>query len=178
MKVLQMIKKIITWILGIAFFGFAILMTVLLLNVTRYGFTKIENTSLIIVRGEISIDHYKKGDLVFVEGRKIKNISVGDELFVYQVDASGVVSIDVGIVEKTNIERDEITFKNGETYGMELVVGEATKTYNKIGTYLSICQSTVGFLFTVLIPSFLIFIYQLYALIVEIKYGKTNETAN
>jgi hypothetical protein len=141
--------------LGIAFFGFAILMTVLLLNVTRYGFTKIDNTTYVIIKNEISLDHYKKGDLVLVEGRKVKKVNVEDELFVYQLDSSGVVSIDVGIVDSINVERNEISFKNGETYSMDLVIGEATKTYNKIVVFF-IFSIYNWFLFTVLIPSFLI----------------------
>ena len=45
------------------------------------------------------------------------------------------------------------------------------KQYDKIGGYLSIIESKWGFLFIVLIPVFLIFIFEVYSLIIEIKYG-------
>ena len=54
---------------------------------------------------------------------------------------------------------------------MEFVAGVGTKSYEKIGTALSVIESQWGFLFIVLVPCFLIFIYEVYSLIVEIKYG-------
>lgn len=172
MKIIQIIKKVITGALGLAFYIFAITMTVLLLNYNKYGVTQIDNTSLIMVREEMSSDNYRKGDLVFVEGQKINKVNIGDELFVYKIDKSGKVSIDVGIVGEVHPDDNAITFKNGSTYDMDFMVGKAVKVHHNLGTYLSIISSTLGFLFIVLVPSFLIFIYQLYALVIEIKYGK------
>lgn len=174
-KILKMIKKVIVWILGTAFFAFAIAMTILLLNYNNRGVTQFGETSLILVKGEISSENYKKGDLVIVEGKKVKNIKVDDEIFVYRLENEGAVSIDVGIVGKVYPEEQNISFVNGETYKQEFIIGQASKVHNKLGGYLAIIESTVGFLFIVIVPSFLIFIYQLYALIIEIKYGKDEE---
>ena len=58
---------------------------------------------------------------------------------------------------------------------MDFVVGQNTKTYNEIGKYLAIIESKWGFLFIVLVPCFLIFVYQIYNLIIEIKYNKNDE---
>ena len=66
---------------------------------------------------------------------------------------------------------DAIGFQNGSTYDMKFVAGSATKVYNDVGTYLSIIESKWGFLFLILVPCFMVFIYQLYSLIVEFKYG-------
>jgi hypothetical protein len=60
-------------------------MTLLLLNYNEYGVTQFDNTSLILIKDEISSANYKKGDLVIVEGKKISNINIGDELFIYHV---------------------------------------------------------------------------------------------
>ena len=54
---------------------------------------------------------------------------------------------------------------------MEFVAGVGTESYEHLGTALSIIESQWGFLFIVLVPCFLIFIYEVYSLIVEIKYG-------
>jgi hypothetical protein len=131
-----------------------------------------------LIKGEISSDNYKKGDLVIVEGKRVENIKIGDEIFVYRLESSGAVTIDVGITGDTLIEGDKraISLENGADYTEEFIIGKATKVYSKLGGYLSIIESTVGFLFMIIIPSFLIFIYQLYALIIEIKYGKDEET--
>lgn len=177
-KVLGVIKKIIIGICAIVFFSFVIAMTVLLLNFNDFGVTQFDNKSLVIINDDISSDIYKKGDLVIVEFKKIDKINVGDEVFVYKVNNDKKVNIDIGKVGKIYLQDQAITFENGDTYAIEFVIGQASKVYSKIGTYLSIIESTWGFLFIIIIPSFLIFIYEFYALIVEIKYGKDEVVAS
>ncbi|MDD4035910.1 MAG: hypothetical protein PHS45_01110 [Bacilli bacterium] len=171
MKIIRFIKKIIIGILVAAFFAFAISMTILLLSRNDYGITQIDDTSLVFIKKEVSSDKYKKGDLVLIESKKLNEVNIGDELFIYQLDSTGKVSIDVGVVGEIHPEYDAISFENGSTYEMQFVIGKTDKVYNKIGAYLSVILSRWGFLFMILVPSFLIFVYQLYALIVEIKYG-------
>lgn len=175
MKVLGIIKKVVKVIILTVFFVYAIFMSILLLNINKYGVTQIDNISFVILREELSSDKYKKGDLLLIESKKINRINEGDEIFVYVVDSTGIPSIDLGIIAGKNIEKNYITFKNGSAYDMQFVIGETVKVYNGIGLYLSFLQSTWGFLFTVLIPVFLIFIYQVYALIIEIKFGDQEE---
>lgn len=183
-KIIGIIKKIIIGILAVAFFGFAMSITVLLLNYNEYGVTQIGNTSLVLIKGEISSNNYKKGDLVLVEGKKVEKIKIGDEIFVYQIDKDGNANIDLGKVGKISTGKestdsdDVIAFENGDTYAMDFVIGAASKVYNKVGTYLSILQSKWGFLFIILVPSFLIFMYEISALVIEIKYGKDDVIPN
>lgn len=174
-KVLSVIKKIIIGILGVVFFTFVIAMTLLLLNYNKYGVTQFGDTSVILIKSDLSSKNFKKGDLVLVKTIKIDKVKVGDEVFAYKVDSSGSVSIDLGTIGEVHSADNALSFENGSTYSMDYVVGEASKTYNKIGTYLSIIESKWGFLFIILVPSFLIFIYEFYALIVELKYGKDEE---
>lgn len=177
-KIILTIKKIITSILAVLFFGFAIAMTILLLNYNKYGVTQFDNTSLIIIKEEISSDNYAKGDLVLVEGKPINRINPGDEIFIYQVNSSGIPRIDLGIIGEVHIQDNAISFENGATYSMDFAIGEASQVYNEIGTYLSMVTSKWGFLFIILLPSFLIFIGQLYALVIEIRYGGEEEVLN
>jgi len=171
MKIIDSIKRGIIGILGIVFFAFAVIMTILLLNFNDYGITQIDNTSLVSIKEELSSNKYKKGDLVLVEGRAISSIEPGDEIFIYRVDSTGVVRIDLGIIDEVIPEDKIVTFENGAAYDIEFVVGEASKVYEGVGTYLSLLQSKWGFLFIILVPCFLIFISQIYSLIIEIKYG-------
>ncbi len=171
MKVIKTIKKIITITLGVAFFIFALTFTILLLYRNKYGVTQFEGTSLIIIGNEISSEKYEKGDLVIVEEQRISKISPGDEIFVYQLKAGNVVNIDLGTVGEVDEESKKISFENGETYSLEFIIGKTKKIYKEIGRYISIITSQWGFLFAVLIPCFLIFIFQVYALIIEIRYG-------
>lgn len=171
MKVLKVIKKIIIGIFIAVFFCFAILMTVLLLNRNKYKVTQFGDTTLVVLNSKVSSEKYKKGDLILVDSIKVEDIQVGDELFAYQLDSEKNATIDFGTVGNVSVEQKAVEFENGSTYAMEFVVGKSSKVYSNIGLVLSVVQSQWGFLFIILVPCFLIFVYEVYALIVEIKYG-------
>ena len=171
-KVLQVIKNFIVGVLMFIFFAFAIAITVLLLNYNKYGLTQFENTTFVMVRDEFTSDTFKKGDLVLVKSKKIDELKLGDEIFVYRIISSNKVLVEVGKIGQIYLEENAVSFENGDTFSNEFIIGTADKTYEKVGTYLSIVESKWGFLFIVLVPCLLIFIYQIYALIVEIKYGE------
>lgn len=175
MKVLKAIKNIIIGIVGAAFLIFTLFISILLLNYNEYGVTQFGDTSVIIIRDEISSNNYKKGDLVLVKAKKPQEIKVGDEMFAYYIDYNNKPLIDLGIVGTVAEDGTGFAFENGSAYSMKFSIGEATKVFHKVGTYLSIIQSKWGFLFMILVPCFLIFVYGIYALIVEIKYGNLEE---
>lgn len=175
MKVLNIIKKIIFSIILIIFFGFTIFMTILLLNFNDYGVTQFEDTSILIIKKGFTSETYKKNSLVIVESKEIKDYNIGEEVFVYHLDGKGGANIQIGQVGKIYEEDDAIAFTNGDTYSQEFIIGSGTKIYENIGKYLSILESKWGFLFIILVPNFFIFIYQLYVLIIEIKYGNEEE---
>jgi hypothetical protein len=175
MKVLKMIKKVIVSILLIVYFAFTITMTILLLNYNKFGVTQFDDKSLLIIKKGFTSETYKKDSLVIVESKEVKDYVEGEEVFVYHLDGHGGVNIQLGSVGQTHVEDDAITFSNGETYSSEFIIGSGSKVYDKIGLYLSIVESKWGFLFIILIPNFFLFVYQLYSLIVEIKYGNDEE---
>ena len=170
-KVLQKIKSFIIFVFGAAFFVFALSMTLLLLNYNKYGLTQFGNTTFVIISDDITSETFKKGDLVLVDSKKINELEEGDEAFVYRVTPEGNVNVELGKVGQVYDDEDAIAFENGDTYSMQFVIGTADEIYNDVGTFLSIVESKWGFLFIVLVPCLLIFIYEIYALIVEIKYG-------
>ncbi|MDD2238398.1 MAG: hypothetical protein PHH51_00735 [Bacilli bacterium] len=172
MKILKVIKKIVLGILAAIFFSFVIINTVLLLNINKYGVTQFGDLTIVPIKNKITSDKYQKGDIVIVEQRTLDNISVGNEIFVYKTQKTGAPIIDFGIVGEVHIEDEALSFENGATYSADLIVGAANKVYNDVGTIYNFFQSTWGFFFFILLPSFLIFIYELYAIITEIKYGR------
>lgn len=172
MKILEVIKRIILGILGIAFFAFALCMTILLLYRNDFGVTQFGKSSLIIINDEISSENYAKGDLVLVESQKLENIKHGDEIFAYSVDSNNVAHVNLGLVGDVYPDEKAISFENGSGYSIEYVIGKTSKVYEDVGTFLSIVQSQWGFLFLILVPGFLIFVYEIYALVIEIKYGE------
>ena len=64
--------------------------------------------------------------------------------------------------------------ENGSVYDIKFIAGTPTKVYSGIGNFLSVVESRMGFLFIILVPSFLIFVYEIYALVIEFKYGSEN----
>lgn len=175
MKVLKAIKKIFLTILVVIYFTFVLAMSMLLLNYNKYGITEFDGTSLIILNESVNNDKYDKGDLLIIENKSISNIQKGDEIFVYRIRDNKEVSIDFGIIGEVYPDEDAIEFENGATFAMEFVIGEVDKVYEDIGTFLSIIESKWVFLFVIIVPCFLIFIYEVYELIVEIKYGNEEE---
>lgn len=174
-KVIEKLKKILIGILIFVFSCFAIIMTILLLNFNEYGVTEFGDKSLVILTREISSENYKKGDLVIVEKVAYEAIKEGDEIFAYSVDSREKVNIEVGIVKDLYPTEKSIAYKNGAGFSQEYIIGKATDTYHDIGLYLSFIESKWGFLFIVLVPCFIIFIYEIYALVVEIRYGEEDE---
>ena len=175
MKALGVIKRIIVSIVLIVFFAFTITMTILLLNFNKFGVTQFDDTSLLIIKKGFTSETYEKGSLVVVESKEIVDYQTGEEVFVYHLDGHGGVNIQLGVVGQVHEEDDAITFSNGDTYSSEFIIGTGEKIYPNIGKYLSIVESKWGFLFIILVPNFFLFVYQLYSLIVEIKYGKDEE---
>lgn len=172
MKVANVIKKILIGVLVVVFFTFAIAMTVVLLNVNTYGVSQFNDITIVPIREKTTSNNYNKGDLVLVEKRTIEELEVGKEVFVYKVNSDGSVDIEFGPVGEVYKDDKVVSFENGASYKIDFVIGEKTKVYEGWGTYYSIVQSKWGFLFIILVPSFLIFVYEIFALIIEIKYGK------
>ena len=175
MKIGKIIKKIFIGILATVFFGFAIAITFLLLNYNKYGVTEIEDTSVVIIKKGISSENFSKGDVVLVRKTKVLDLAVGEEIFAYKVAEDGSVSIELSKIDELHPNDNAVTLENGNTFGELFIIGKPYKVYEKVGTYLSIVESTWGFLVIVLVPSFIILIYEIYELIVEIKYGKNED---
>lgn len=169
---LEKIKSFFYSLLMLVFFVFALSITILVLNYNEYGLTQFDDTTLVVITGSMTSDTYKKGDLVLLKTKKIKELEKGEDVFTYRLDGKGGVSVEVGKLGEIYLEEDAIAFENGDTFAMEFVAGTPYEIHNNIGTFLGIVESKWGFLFLILVPCFLIFVYEIYALIVEIKYGE------
>lgn len=170
-KIIKMIKTILFTIVGIAYFSFALCMTILLLNFNEYGVTQFGKKQMVLIKEELAIKDFNKGDLVIVEKLGLDEIQAGDKIFTYKINKQKRAEIQYGVIGNVYIEDEAISYENGDTYSEEYVAGKAIESHPKIGSFLSIIESQWGFLFLVLVPIFLIFIYEVYALIIEIKYG-------
>ena len=174
-KLLKGIKSFVSFVFFAIYFVFALVMTVLLLNFNDHGVTVFGENSLILIDSKISNETYKKGDLVIAQYLKLEEYKEGDYVFVYKVGSDRVATINFGKIGEVHLEDEIITLENGENYSPEFIAGVPTNKIEKVGAVLSIIESKWGFLFIILVPVFLIFIYEVYSLIIEIKYGKDED---
>lgn len=170
---MKKVLKIIGCIFIFMYAMVAILLTVCLLNYNDYNITEFKDKSLIIVSDDELRPEFNKGDLVVVYKNKNSDIKVGDKIFFYD-NYKDQVSVNLGsVIDKKNITRYETTFVMNGDYSVssEFVIGKAStsKKYANFGTILSILESKFGFLFIIIFPILILFIYEIYAVIKEIK---------
>lgn len=164
--------KLIFKILLIPYLVIVIFLTVCLLNYNDYKITKFGDKSLIIVKDESLKPTYHKGDLVVVNKNSNFDIKVGDQIFFYETYASKA-SVNLGTVEnKVSVTKEETTFTMAGNYDLssEFVIGKAdtSTVYKKVGGILGFLESKYGFLFVVVLPILVAFLYEMYAIFKEI----------
>lgn len=151
----------------------AIALTICLLNYNDYNITVLGDKTFVIVRDNDLLPDYQKGDLVIVTRNPNRNVVVGDKIFFYSDDKEEV-SVNLGtVVEKVNVTKTETTFTMNGDYPIssEYLIGktETSKVYHKLGSVLSVLESRFGFLFLIIFPILVLFIYEIFAVIKEIK---------
>lgn len=169
--------------LGIVLIGvyavIAITLTVFLLNYNKYNITELGDKSLIIVRDDDLKPDFKKGDLVIVNKTPNNDIKVGDKIFFYD-NYKDIVSVNLAtVLEKEVVNKDESTYmiEGDHAVSSEYVIGtsKTSKTYNKLGSILSVLESRFGFLFMIIFPILILFIYEIYVVIKELKNSKDED---
>lgn len=169
-KVLRFIWSIFELII----IAYVILITSFILCRNKYGYTQIgeytfDNVSLI---DERNIEDTKKGDLLVV--RDSNDIKVGDRIYYYAAYNEAFIVRSDYVVD---IESDDYSSlytieRNGEkvTIAHTRVLGKYSNTYKKLGGVLDLLESRVGFLFLVLLPIMIVFIYQVYEFVMILRY--------
>ena len=174
-------KKTIITILVSIYAVIAILTTICLLSYNDSHISTFGNTSLIIIDSkdlESNTPPFYMGDIVFAT--KSKNLNKNDQVFCYEV-YNGEVSISVATIN--NITVDERTKTNkyelsdGRILDYNFIIGPSTNCMkmSKVGYVLKVLESKFGYLFLVVLPTLLLFLYELYTIVMQIKEGGENE---
>ena len=178
---MEKLKKVLLNILFVMFVLIAITETILMLSYNDYHCSVIGDYTFIKITDDELEPDYNEGDLVLVKKTKAKKINPGDYIFVYRNISTTQFEVKYAEV----IMKDETRGENYVQYILEGgtviehsdVIGstEDIKVIPYLGTIFSILESRYGFLFLIVVPSFVILLYQVYELIMEIKYGETEE---
>ena len=168
-------KKVLGTILFVVYAIIAITVTVLLLSYNEYNNSQLGGYTVYIVKDDSLEPQYKQGSILLIKSTTDKNVQVGDDLFLYRV----LNSQEYEVVYKTLTEKAQqgrhVVYKIGEdeSYASDYFIGKGSDTIviNGWGYVLGLLESRWGYLFCVVIVSLLLFLQEVFELVMEIKYG-------
>ena len=168
-------KKIISNGLFIIYVAIAIFVTVCLLSYNEFKVTEFGDYSLVIISDEGLEPDFNKGDLVIVN--KKSKIITGRKAFFYNT-YDRQIEIKLGTIEafeRVTNKETTYTLEGERKISSQYVLGpaETAEVIPGVGTVLGILESKWGFLFLIVLPSLLAFIYQISVVIAELK--KSND---
>ena len=179
---MKKVGRFIANILIVVYAIIAITVTILLLSYNDYQMSVIGDYTFIIMKDdELEEAGYPEGALVLVKETKAKNINEGDHIFLYRNISTSQFEIKYAQVIMKDTSGGEYATKyvldGNAIVDHEDVIGTTKdiKVIPHLGTILSILQSRYGYLFLIVVVSFIAFLYEIYELIMEIKYGERED---
>ena len=161
--------------------GYVIAITSFLLCKNKYGYTQFGSYTFVNINliGEKNIANTKNGDLLVVKNSN--DIKEGDLIYYYAVYNENYIVKSSAVM---SIKNDDYSYlytvdDSGPTSIVGTrVLGKYANTYNKLGAILDFIESRIGFLFFVLLPILIIFIYHVYDFVMIIRYERTEDNNN
>ena len=173
-------KRTLGTILFVIYAIIAIVVTILLLSFNEYNCSEIGGYTVYIVNHDGLEPEYKQGSILLIKKTSDKNVKIGDDIFLYKViNSQEFEIINKELQGKVQQGRHVVYSVEGEeNYDSSYFIGKAedTTVIEGWGTLLSILQSKWGYLFCIVIVSLLLFLQEVFDLIIEIKYGGTKGT--
>jgi hypothetical protein len=179
-KIIKGLKTIFVIIYSIC----AIALTILLLTYNDYRCSELLGYTFCIVDDSNLEPTYAKGDLLLVKETDESTIEVGDKIFVYKSNITGYY--DIEYVEVTavvpNVYTGVITYTVEGNYKFDstYLIGseENVVAIHYLGFVLSILESKWGFLICVVMINLLLFLQEVFELVLELKYGMLEKDSN
>lgn len=162
-------------VLEVIIIFYVIVLTSFLLSKNKYGYTQFGDYTLdhVSLFDENNIKDVKRGDLLVIKNSN--DIKVGDVIYYYSVYNDTYVIKSSPVLE---IRNDDYSYlytvdDNGpiSIVGTR-VLGKYANTYAHIGSILDVLESRLGFLFGVLLPIMVVFIFQVYEFVMIIRYER------
>ena len=172
-----MLKRILKWLwefVEVLIIIYVIFITSCILCRNKFGYTQFSDMTFITVNDSNTkfIQGSKPGDLLIVRGQQT-GLDKGDLIYYYiTVDEKYVVRTGV-IGSKTEDDYSALYVLNDEektSVASNRVIGKYVSTHPGKGRVLEVLESRFGFLFLVLLPILVVFIYQVYQLVIVARY--------
>lgn len=177
-KVLSKIGSILWGIVEVLIIVYVLCITMCILCRNKFGYTQFDKYTLVSLQEETYryIDGSEEGDLLVV--KRGGDIEKGDVIY-YYININDQYVVKAGAVESlVEGETTSLYTLNDEvktTVASSKVLGKQSNLYPTWGTVLDLLMSRFGFLFLVLLPILVVFIYQIYEFIMVLKYEKVEE---
>lgn len=167
-------KKALGSILFVLYAIIAITVTVLLLSYNDYNNSELGGYTVYIVKDDSLEPKYKQGSILLIKSTSDKNVQQGDEILLYKViNSQEYEVVDRTLKEKTQ-QGNHIIYavEDEESYANEYFIGKTSDTVvlEGWGYVLNLLESKWGYLFCVVIVSLLLFLQEVFDLVMEIKY--------
>lgn len=163
-------------ILEVVIILYVLCVTSLILFRNEYGYTQFGDKTLITINKDNVgvIPDSKYGDLYVVNNNY--GYKVGDKIYYYVVDNDSYM-VRYGEVVKTRGNGSSTLYfvkynEDTNSVSRAKVIGDSVKIYHGYGKTINFLQGKMAFLFFVLLPIMIVFIYQVYELINIVKYEK------
>lgn len=171
--------KILITILEVFIIIYVIIITACLLNQNKYGYTVFGNKTLVTINDDNSAEltSFRDGDLIVLASTAYNNVEIGDTLYYYDTINETYV-IKSSIVKEKSGDDDSAIYimENSKSVAEERIVGVyEDQKYSNLGSLLDVLESRLGFLLIVILPIFVLFIYQVYKMIVLLKFSNQEE---
>lgn len=170
-------KKIIYNIVFVIYAIIAVFVTICLLSYNEYKITEFGDYSWVLITNDELGQDFNRGDLVIVN--KKDDIAVGNKIFFYNTyDKNLEVNYaTVKSEEKVTDSQTTYTIEGDYQISSSYVLGSATNAtaVGTVGTILSVLESKWGFLFLIILPALIVFIYEIIKIITEIVKSRKKE---
>ncbi len=174
---MKKVLKVIFGFIGFIYFVVAIFAIVCLLKKNDYGYPQFGKKVLFSVEEDIAEVNYQKGDLIILTKPNNEDVKVNDQVFFYDTEFSKN-TLNLGkIVERETINENETTFSvPGKSFSSEFMAGrvEDATRYKTIGGALNVLLSRWGFFLIIIVPFFVMFMIEIFAIYTELRYGNKN----
>ena len=152
-KTLRIIWNIIQVIIII----YVIVVTTLMFLSNDYGYTEV---------GNYVFNDTDKGDLLLI--KKTKDIKENDTIYYYSTENNKYIITSNKVISIDKDNENSLYKVENDTISSSKLIGKKTTKIKLLGTILNTLESRVGFLFGVLLPILIVFVYQVYEFIVSI----------
>ena len=167
-------KKVLGTILFVVYAIIAIAVTVLLLSYNDYNNSEIGDYTVYIVTDDSLEPEYKQGSILLIKGTNDRNVQVGDEIFMYKVLNSSEYEVISTTLQGKTQQGSHLIYlvDNEERYASEYFIGKTDDTIviEGWGYVLNLLESRWGYLFCIVVVSLLLFLQEVFELVMEIKY--------